>query len=116
MRISDWSSDVCSSDLTLNRLLFPIGAGDLSSDLRYERSMSGTLSTSAPRDDDLRFYEERACQEKAAAEVASTPEIASAHRLLSIEYAAHACELRERLAAKQDLPNRKSAASGRRGS
>lgn len=74
----------------------------MSSDLRYERSMSGTLSTSAPRDDDLRFYEERACQEKAAAEVASTPEIASAHRLLAIEYEAHACELRERLAAQAD--------------
>ena len=46
--------------------------------------------------DDLRFYEERARQEKAAAEAANSKEAASAHRLLAIEYEAHARELRER--------------------
>lgn len=49
-------------------------------------------------DDDLRFYEERARQEKAAVEAATCREAASAHRLLAIQYEAHARELRERLA------------------
>jgi hypothetical protein len=56
----------------------------------------------ASRDDDLPFYEERARQEIAAAEAAATPEAASAHRLLAIEYEAHARELRERSATKAD--------------
>ncbi|MDX3910695.1 MAG: hypothetical protein QHC67_12885 [Sphingobium sp.] len=55
----------------------------------------------AAGEDDLRFYEERAGQEKAASEAASTPEAASAHRLLAIQYEAHAHELREQLTAKQ---------------
>ncbi|MCF8709226.1 hypothetical protein [Rhizorhapis sp. SPR117] len=52
-------------------------------------------------DDDLRFYEERARQEKAAAEAAKSPEAASAHRLLALEYEAHACDLRQQHAARK---------------
>ncbi len=51
----------------------------------------------AKRHDDLRYYEERARQERAAAEAATRPEVASAHRLLAIEYAAQARELRVEL-------------------
>jgi hypothetical protein len=55
--------------------------------------------SSAPRENDLRFYEERARQEKAASEAASSPEAASAHRLLAMEYESHVRELRGRSAA-----------------
>jgi hypothetical protein len=41
-------------------------------------------------EDDVGYYERRAREEDAAAEAASDPVIASAHRLLAIEYADHA--------------------------
>ncbi len=47
----------------------------------------------------LSYYEERARQEWAAAEAAQTLEVASAHRLLAIQYEADARELRKQLAA-----------------
>lgn len=50
----------------------------------------------ASGDGDLRFYEERARQERAAADAAKSPEAASAHRLLALEYEGHVRELRER--------------------
>lgn len=46
--------------------------------------------------DDREYYERRAQQEAAAAAAATKTEVASAHRLLAIEYAAQARELRER--------------------
>jgi hypothetical protein len=49
-------------------------------------------------DDSLRFYEDRARLEREAAERADNPAIASAHRLLAIEYEAQARELRSELA------------------
>ena len=48
----------------------------------------------------LRDYEERARQERAAADMAARPEMASAHRLLAIQYEADADELRRQLATK----------------
>jgi len=48
----------------------------------------------------LRDYEERARRERAAAEMAGKPEMASAHRLLAIQYEADADELRRQLATK----------------
>lgn len=48
----------------------------------------------------LRAYEERAERERAAAARADKPEMASAHRLLAIQYEADANELRRELAAK----------------
>src|SRR3546814_14406485 len=39
MRISDWSSDVCSSDLVRDFLRIP---GDHSGDLRFEHLLDGT--------------------------------------------------------------------------
>lgn len=50
--------------------------------------------------DSLNYYEDRARREEAAAEGASNPQIASVHRLLAIEYAAEARELRKQLAIK----------------
>jgi hypothetical protein len=47
--------------------------------------------------DNLRYYEERARQETEAAEKADHPTAASAHRLLAIEYEAHAKALRDRV-------------------
>ena len=41
----------------------------------------------------LDYYERRAREEEDAARLAIKPEVASAHRLLAIEYAAHAREL-----------------------
>jgi hypothetical protein len=48
----------------------------------------------------LRGYEERAERERLAAAGAAKPELASAHRLLAIQYEADADELRRQLAAK----------------
>ena len=48
----------------------------------------------------LRAYEERADRERAAAACAEKPELASAHRLLAIQYEADADELRREIAAK----------------
>ncbi|WP_334656878.1 hypothetical protein [Sphingomonas panaciterrae] len=59
--------------------------------------------------DDLRFYEERARQEKAAAEAATSAEAASAHRLLAIEYEAHARELRDRQAEQTNSTSDRGA-------
>ncbi|WP_371421252.1 hypothetical protein [Tardiphaga sp.] len=50
--------------------------------------------------DSLSYYEERARREEAAAEAANNPQIASVHRLLTIEYTAEAHELRKQLATK----------------
>ena len=47
--------------------------------------------------DNLRFYEDRARQERAAAKSTNKPEAASAHRLLAIQYEADARELRAEL-------------------
>jgi hypothetical protein len=44
--------------------------------------------------DDLRFYEERARQERATAETAKSPEAALAHRQIATEYEARARALR----------------------
>lgn len=49
------------------------------------------------RADDLRFYEERARQERAAASAATKPEARSAHELLAIEYEDRVRELRDHL-------------------
>jgi hypothetical protein len=46
-------------------------------------------------EDNLSYYEQRAQEEAIAADTAVEPAIASAHRLLAIEYAAHARALRE---------------------
>lgn len=49
-------------------------------------------------EDDLSYYEMRARQEaNAAAAARDRPEVASAHRLLAVEYEAHARELRTQL-------------------
>lgn len=48
----------------------------------------------------LRAYEARAERERAAAELAAKPELASAHRLLALQYEADADELRREIAAK----------------
>lgn len=48
--------------------------------------------------DNLHYYEERARQEAEAAEKATDPTAASAHRLLAIEYEAHARALRDEAA------------------
>ena len=45
--------------------------------------------------DDIRYYEQRARQEAEAAEKAAEKTAASAHRLLAIEYEAHAKSLRQ---------------------
>jgi hypothetical protein len=45
--------------------------------------------------ENIQYYEERARQEAEAAEKAESEAAASAHRLLAIEYEAHAKELRE---------------------
>ena len=47
--------------------------------------------------DDLRYYQQRARQGRAAAQAATTQEARSAHELLVIEYEAHARELRKQL-------------------
>ncbi|MFQ3897925.1 hypothetical protein [Sphingobium sp. R-7] len=65
--------------------------------LRYEAGMAEDGFLIAKARDDLCFYEDRARQERAAAESASKPEAASAHRLLAIEYEAQARELRAEL-------------------
>jgi hypothetical protein len=52
-------------------------------------------------DDDVSYYEERARQEAQAAERAESETAASAHRLLALEYEAHARSLRERPAMPQ---------------
>jgi hypothetical protein len=62
--------------------------------------MAGEGFLFARSDDSLRFYEERARLEREAAEKAGNPAIASAHRLLAIEYEAQARELRSELASK----------------
>jgi hypothetical protein len=49
-------------------------------------------------DENLRYYEERARQEAEAAEKAAGLTAASAHRLLAIEYEAHAKALRDEAA------------------
>lgn len=51
--------------------------------------------------DDITYYEQRARQEARAAEEADSETAASAHRLLAIEYEAHAKSLRERSAMPQ---------------
>ncbi|MFT3966057.1 MAG: hypothetical protein QM690_09265 [Sphingobium sp.] len=51
----------------------------------------------AKREDDLSYYEQRAREERVAAASATRPQIASAHRLLAIEYEAQARELRAQL-------------------
>lgn len=50
--------------------------------------------------DSLSYYENRARREEAAAVAASSPQVASAHRLLAIEYEAEARELRKQLTMK----------------
>jgi hypothetical protein len=70
----------------------------------------------------LEYYERRARDEAAAAASASSAEVASAHRLLAIEYEAQARDLRSRLdygdedklLAGQDKPASAKAAQGRR--
>ena len=52
-------------------------------------------------DEDLRYYEQRARQEARAADEADSKTAASAHRLLAIEYEAHAKMLRDRAAMPQ---------------
>ena len=44
--------------------------------------------------EDLEYYERRAREETDAAEAAASPEAASAHRLLAIQYEAQVRELR----------------------
>ncbi|WP_196805600.1 hypothetical protein [Sphingobium indicum] len=56
--------------------------------------MAGEGYLIARQADSLSYYEERARREEAA----SNPQIASVHRLLAIEYAAEARELRKQLA------------------
>jgi len=51
--------------------------------------------------EDISYYEDRARQEARAAEQADSETAASAHRLLAIEYEAHAKSLRERSAMPQ---------------
>ena len=51
-------------------------------------------------DEALRAYEDRAARERAAAAQASKPELASAHRLLALQYEADADELRRELASR----------------
>ncbi|MGE4303991.1 MAG: hypothetical protein AB7E24_08160 [Novosphingobium sp.] len=50
--------------------------------------------------DSLIYYEDRARREEAAAEATSSPQLASVHRLLAIEYEAEARDLRKQLASK----------------
>lgn len=52
-------------------------------------------------DEDVGYYEKRARQETRAAEEARSEPAASAHRLLALEYEAHAKSLRERPAMPQ---------------
>ena len=52
-------------------------------------------------EDDLSFYERRTTEESLAAQRATSPGRASAHRLLAIEYAALARELRTRREREQ---------------
>lgn len=66
--------------------------------LSYGRGMAGEGYLIARQADSLSYYEERARREEAAAEAASNPQIASVHRLLAIQYAAEARELRKQLA------------------
>jgi len=47
--------------------------------------------------ENLAYYELRAAQELKAAAEADRPEVASAHRLLAIQYESHAGELRSNL-------------------
>lgn len=69
----------------------------------------------------LKYYERRARDEAAAAGSASSIEVASAHRLLAIEYEAQARDLRSRLeqggedqlSVKQDRSACALAAQGR---
>lgn len=52
-------------------------------------------------EDDLAFYERRAREEAQAATHNSSPELASAHRLLALEYQARAAELRDSMKASK---------------
>lgn len=56
----------------------------------------------------VEYYERRAREEAVAAEAASCVEAASAHRLLAIEYEAHARELRSGQQPRLKLPLRSS--------
>jgi hypothetical protein len=47
-------------------------------------------------EDNLEYYERRACEEREAETAATSSEAASAHRLLALEYEAQARELRSR--------------------
>ena len=49
-------------------------------------------------DENLRYYERRAREEAEAARQAADPTVSSAHRLLAIEYEAHAEILRDEAA------------------
>lgn len=53
------------------------------------------LMGSRVSDADIRYYETRAKQEAEAAVTASNETVASAHRLLALEYEAHAKALRK---------------------
>ncbi len=73
--------------------------------------------------ENLEYYEQRARQERAAAEAATKPEVASAHRLLAIEYEAQTAELRrdversgrmERAGAMRESASANLAAAGAR--
>lgn len=59
-------------------------------------------------DDDIEYYERRARQEAEAAESSPKAEAASAHRLLAIEYEAHARELRNGQSQRPKLSLRTS--------
>jgi hypothetical protein len=55
-------------------------------------------------EDNVRYYEQRAREEAAAAEAACEPAIAAAHRLLAIEYAAAHAESLQRADALARQP------------
>ncbi|ALR19062.1 MULTISPECIES: hypothetical protein [Sphingomonadaceae] len=59
-----------------------------------------------PHADHLSYYETRAHQERAAAETAATPEIASRHRFLAVEYEA---EVRRILKGREALRRQEDA-------
>lgn len=52
-------------------------------------------------EDDLRYYERRAREEADAAALSTNASAASVHRLLAIEYSAHARELRGNVAQEK---------------
>lgn len=73
-----------------------------------DRRKSGETGDADVTNDNLEYYERRAREEAEAAEKATSAEAASAHRLLAIEYEAHARELRAPQPQREKLKLRPS--------